>query len=89
MSKFKNYKQTCALVREAQKEQHPVTEFLAAHTPIETARLSDFETTGTFSHLLLLYLARLEEKSASFPQLETIPPPTLTETDAERKMTFC
>ena len=31
MSKFKNYKQTCALVREAQKEQHGVTEFLAAH----------------------------------------------------------
>ena len=69
MSKFKGYKETCALVREAKKELHRVTEFLVAHTPIEAARLSEFDATGTLSHLLLLYLARLEEGSITFPQL--------------------
>ena len=89
MSKFKSFKQTCALVREAQKEQHRVTEFLAIHTPIETAKLSAFDDTGTLSHLLLLYLTRLEKTATTFPRLRAKPPPALTETDAERKTAFC
>ena len=88
MSKFKSYKQTCALIREAKKEQHRVTEFLVLQTPIKTARLSEFDATGTLSHLLLLYLARLEEASKAFPRFDS-KPPTLPETVAERKTAFC
>ena len=89
MSKFKSYKQTCALIREAKKEHHRVTEFLVAHTPIESIKLAEFDTTGTLSHLLLLFLARLEETSKAFPRLGSNPPPTLPETAAERRTAFC
>ena len=89
MSKFKSYKQTCALIREAKEEHYRATEFLVAHTPIETARLSEFDTAGTLSHLMLLYLTRLEEISKAFPRLGSNPPPTLPETVTERRTAFC
>ena len=87
MSKFKRYKQTCSLIRSAKKEQHRVLAYLEEHSRLDAVRISDFDNTGTLSHLLMLHLVKFEEESDELPPLN-LKSFHLEETDAERKAAF-
>ena len=87
MSKFKRYKLTCSLIRSAKKEQHRVLAYLEEHSRLDAVPISDFDNTGTLSHLLMLHLVRFEEESDELPPLN-LKCPYIEETDAERKAAF-
>ena len=82
MSKFKRYKKTCSLIRSAKKEQHRVEAYLEEHSRLDASRITDFDNTGTLSHLLMLHLVRFEEESDELPPLN-LKYSHLEETDEE------
>ena len=87
MSKLKRYKKTCSLIRSAKKEQHRVLTYLEEHKRLDATRITDFDNTGTLSHLLMLHLVRFEEESDELTPLN-LKCPHLEETDAESKGAF-